>query len=117
MPIGIKRVYDAPEPHDGFRILIDRIWPRGLTKEAVRVDLWLKDIAPSTPLRQWFGHDPRKWPEFKKRYFTELEDRRDLVRQILDQAKHGRVTLVFGAKDEKHSNAQALKEYLDAFGR
>lgn len=117
MPIGIKRVYDEPGPHDGFRILIDRIWPRGLTKEAARADLWLKDIAPSTPLRQWFGHDPKKWPEFKKRYFAELEDRQDLVQQILDKAKHGRVTLVFGAKDEKHSNAQALKEYLDASRR
>lgn len=117
MPIGIKRVYDEPGPQDGFRILIDRIWPRGLTKETARMDLWLKDIAPSTPLRQWFGHDPKKWPEFKKRYFAELEDRQDLVKQILDKAKQGRVTLVFGAKDKEHSNAQALKEYLDAFGR
>lgn len=114
MPIGIKRVYDEPKPQDGFRILIDRIWPRGLTKEAARMDLWLKDIAPSTPLRQWFGHDPKKWPEFKKRYFAELEDRQDLVKQILDKAKQGRVTLIFSAKDEAHSNAQALKEYLDA---
>ncbi|MFA7095672.1 MAG: DUF488 domain-containing protein [Gammaproteobacteria bacterium] len=116
MHIGIKRVYDKPEPQDGFRILVDRIWPRGLTKEAARIDLWLRDIAPSTPLRQWFGHDPKKWSEFKRRYFAELKDNQEPVQQVLDQAKRGRVTLVFGAKDEERSNARALKEYLETFG-
>lgn len=115
MPIGIKRVYDEPQPGDGFLILVDRVWPRGLTKEAARIDLWLKDIAPSTPLRQWFGHDPKKWPEFRQRYFAELEGRRELAQQILAKARQGRVTLLFGAKDEAHSNARALKEYLDTF--
>ena len=111
--IKVKRIYQAADPKDGFRILVDRVWPRGLTKEAARIDLWLKDVAPSTPLRKWFGHDPALWDEFRNRYFAELDQNRGPVEQILSKAKKKRVTLLFGAKDEKHNNAVALKEYLD----
>ena len=111
--IKVKRIYQAADQKDGFRILVDRVWPRGLTKEAARIDLWLKDVAPSTPLRKWFGHDPALWDEFRNRYFAELDQNRGPVEQILSKAKKERVTLLFGAKDEKHNNAVALKEYLD----
>ncbi len=111
--IKVKRIYQAADQKDGFRILVDRIWPRGLTKEAARIDLWLKDVAPSTPLRKWFGHDPALWEEFRKRYFAELDQTPGPVEQILSKAKKKRVTLLFGAKDEQHNNAVALKQYLD----
>lgn len=110
--IKIKRAYESPEKDDGVRILIDRLWPRGITKEKARIDLWLKDLAPSTELRQWFGHDPEKWEEFKKRYFAELDKNPEAVETLRAQAKKDTVTLVFGAKDAEHSNAQALEEYL-----
>ena len=111
--IKVKRIYQAADQKDGFRILVDRIWPRGLTKEAARIDLWLKDLAPSTPLRKWFGHDPALWDEFRKRYFAELDQTPGPVEQILSKAKKKQVTLLFGAKDEEHNNAVALKQYLD----
>ena len=111
--IKVKRIYQAADQKDGFRILVDRVWPRGLTKEAARIDLWLKDVAPSTPLRKWFGHDPALWEEFRKRYFAELDQPPGPVEQILSKAKKKRVTLLFGAKDEQHNNAVALKQYLD----
>lgn len=111
--IKMKRVYEQPEAGDGFRILIDRLWPRGLKKREAQVDLWLKEAAPSTELRKWFGHDPEKWEEFKKRYFKELDKAGPAVAEIRDRAKKGDLTLVFGAKDDKHSNAAALLEYLD----
>ena len=111
--INVKRIYEAADPNDGFRILVDRVWPRGLTKEAARIDLWLRDVAPSTPLRKWFGHDPALWDEFRKRYFSELDQNIGLVEEILTNAtKKKSVTLLFGAKDEEHNNAVALKEYL-----
>jgi len=98
--------------NDGYRVLVDRVWPRGVSKEAARVDAWNKDVAPSTRLRQWFGHDPGKWGEFKKRYWQELHANRAGVAPLLERARAGRVTLVFGAKDAEHSNAAALREYL-----
>jgi uncharacterized protein YeaO (DUF488 family) len=113
MPIHLKRAYDAPAQSDGCRVLIDRIWPRGVTKDHLKLDLWMKDLAPSTDLRKWFGHDPEKWEEFKKRYARELEQRADALEQLVERAKTGRVTLVFGAKDTEHSNATALKEHLE----
>ena len=111
--VNVKRIYEAAGPTDGFRILVDRVWPRGLTKEAARIDLWLRDVAPSTPLRKWFGHDPALWDEFRQRYFAELDQNIGLVEEILTKAAKKSVTLLFGAKDEQHNNAVALKEYLN----
>jgi uncharacterized protein YeaO (DUF488 family) len=113
--IRIERIYSKSLSHDNvyYTILVDRLWPRGIRKDQVRVDLWLKDIAPSHQLRRWFGHDPAKWDEFKKRYFAELETKAELVRVILDKAKNGPVCLLYGARDEKHNDAVALKELLD----
>ncbi len=113
--IRIKRVYEEPGEEDGYRILVDRLWPRGLTKEYARVDLWMKEIAPSDALRKWFGHEPRKWREFVKRYRTELEKKKDLLRAVKQlEREHGKVTLLFGRKDEKQNQAvliaAALKE-------
>ncbi|MGH6944125.1 MAG: DUF488 domain-containing protein [Geminicoccaceae bacterium] len=113
MSIDLKRAYDPAAASDGHRILIDRIWPRGVTKEELKVDAWLKDLAPSTGLRKWFGHDPKKWDEFRKRYAGELEQRSDALEQLAEIAKAGHVTLVFGAKDTLHNNAVALKEHLE----
>jgi len=110
MKIKIKRVYEKPDKEDGFRILVDRLWPHGLTKEKASVDLWLKDIAPSTELRKWFGHDPEKWKEFRKRYNEELKKNEEQVSLLKDQIKKGTVTLVYGAKDEEHNEALVLKE-------
>ncbi len=110
--IKIKRVYDEPEKYDNFRILVDRLWPRGLSREKAKVDLWLKDIAPSDELRKWFGHEPEKWAEFKRRYFEELKDKKELVDLIVEKASGG-VTLLYGTKEEKYNNARALKEYID----
>lgn len=112
MQIRLKRAYDEPSKQDGTRILVDRVWPRGLKKEQAQIDHWLRDIAPSTELRQWFGHDPDKWPQFKQRYFRELNKNSAAVAELRQLAGDGRVTLVFSAKDERHNNAVALKEYL-----
>jgi len=111
--INIKRIYDAPVPDDGIRILVDRLWPRGLTKEKANVDLWLKEIAPSNELRKWYGHDPRKWVEFKKKYFKYLDTKRELVSQIIQKTKERDVTLLYSSKEEKVNNAVALKEYVE----
>jgi uncharacterized protein YeaO (DUF488 family) len=113
MAVRMKRVYDTPSPDDGKRILIDRLWPRGLTKEKAKIDLWLKDIAPSAGLRTWFGHDPEKWPEFQKRYRKELETNEGTVALLREELQRGSVTLVFGAKDEAHNDAVVLKAYLE----
>ena len=112
MVLRVKRVYDAVSDEDGFRILVDRIWPRGMSKEKARLALWLKDIGPSDGLRKWFGHDPEKWSEFKQRYYKELNDKERLITLILEKMSSGNVTLLFGAKDEKFNNAIALKEYI-----
>jgi uncharacterized protein YeaO (DUF488 family) len=113
MNVQIKRVYEEPSTSDGKRILIDRLWPRGLTKEKAKVDLWLKEIAPSTELRQWFGHDPSKWNEFKKRYHDELKKNNEVVSKLTGLLKNSKVTLVYGAKDEEHNDAIVLKDYLE----
>lgn len=114
--IRIQRIYVNPKvkDDDAFRILVDRLWPRGLSKDKVKIDLWQKDIAPSTRLRKWFAHDESKWNEFKLRYFKELDINSDSVNVILDKIKEeGSVILLYGAKDEKFNNAIVLKEYLD----
>jgi len=113
MQIWLKRAYEEPGSQDGFRVLVDRLWPRGVSREEAKIDLWLKEIAPSDALRKWFGHDPEKWEEFRKRYFAELDERTESVEKLRDEGGRGRLTLVFGARDEEHNNAVALKEYLE----
>jgi uncharacterized protein YeaO (DUF488 family) len=110
--IQIKRVYEPYEAKDGKRILIDRLWPRGLSKDKAKVDVWLKGIAPSTELRQWFGHDPAKWQEFQKRYKQELDKNTTDIDELRKRLKDGSSTLVYSAKDKKHNDAVALKAYL-----
>lgn len=110
MKIKTKRVYEKPDKEDGIRILVDRLWPRGLTKEKANIDLWLKDIAPSTELRKWFAHDPDKWTAFSKRYKQELKNNKEQVLLLKEQLNKGMVTLVYGAKDEAHNEALVLKE-------
>ena len=112
--IGTKRIYDAPAQTEGFRVLVDRVWPRGVTKEKAAIDLWMKEIGPSTQLRKWFGHDPKRWDEFRKRYRAELEDRTELLDKLRGHAAKRRLTLVFSARDEEHNQAVALKEILGA---
>ena len=113
MNIKIKRVYERPDKDDGVRILVDRLWPRGLTKERARVDLWLKEIAPSTELRKWFAHDPDKWKSFRGRYETEIRHNADLIKLVKQKAMKGTVTLVYGARDERHNEALVLKQFLE----
>jgi uncharacterized protein YeaO (DUF488 family) len=114
MIIKLKRAYEAPEPSDGFRILVDRLWPRGVSKSTARIDLWLKEIAPSADLRKWFGHEPSKWTEFRDRYFRELENNSEALNELMVHLRHGIVTLVYGAKDQEHNDAVALKDYLES---
>jgi uncharacterized protein YeaO (DUF488 family) len=111
--LKVKRVYDDAKESDGLRILVDRLWPRGLSKEKAKVDLWLKEVAPSNELRKWFGHEPAKWAVFKRRYFKELNDKTEQVESIREKAKEGTVTLVYAAKHTEYNNAVALKEYLE----
>lgn len=110
MNLHIKRVYAEPSPNDGKRILVDRLWPRGLSKEKACVDLWLKEIAPSTQLRKWFGHEPSKWDEFKQRYLQELQANQESLQILKAELKKGKVTLLYGAKDEMHNDALVLQE-------
>jgi uncharacterized protein YeaO (DUF488 family) len=114
MNIRIKRAYEEPDREDGTRILVDRLWPRGLTKEKARVDLWLKDIAPSTELRKWFAHDPAKWAEFRSRYLEELKGNKEQLSLLRQEAAKGNVTLVYGAKDQQHNEAVILQTLLTA---
>lgn len=111
--IWLRRAYEEPGAQDGQRVLVDRIWPRGVSKDDARLDAWMKDIAPSDGLREWFDHDPKKWDEFKTRYARELDDKSDAVAELRKRVDEGRVTLVYGAKDEEHNNAVALKAYLE----
>jgi uncharacterized protein YeaO (DUF488 family) len=113
MSIKLKRAYDPPIKSDGRRILVDRVWPRGIAKNDLQIDAWLKDLAPSTELRKWFGHDPTKWDEFKKRYARELEQRSEALEELLEMTRAGHVTLVFSAKDTQHNNAVALRDHLE----
>jgi uncharacterized protein YeaO (DUF488 family) len=110
--LHLKRVYDSPARTDGQRILVERLWPRGLTKAKAAIDLWLKDVAPSPELRQWFAHDPAKWEQFKRRYWKELEAHPEAVELIRKAARKGTVTLVYAARDEEHNGALALQEFL-----
>jgi uncharacterized protein YeaO (DUF488 family) len=112
MSLKIKRVYEKPSRNDGTRVLVDRVWPRGLSKTDAAIDEWRKEIAPSTSLRKWFGHDPERWNEFKRRYFAELKEQSEALDELCQLAHKKTVTLVFGAKDTKHNQAVALKEYL-----
>jgi uncharacterized protein YeaO (DUF488 family) len=112
MDIRIKRAYDEPAKNDGFRVLVDRIWPRGVKKEDARLDVWMREIAPSDELRKWFNHDPVKWLEFVEKYFRELEGHGELVAKLLRRGRNRRLTLVFGAKDRDKNNAIALKQFL-----
>jgi uncharacterized protein YeaO (DUF488 family) len=113
MNIKIKRAYEQPDKKDGVRILVDRLWPRGLTKEKASLDLWLKEIAPSTELRKWFDHDPAKWKSFRARYETEIRHKDNLIKVLKDKAREGTVTLIYGARDEKHNEALVLKRFLE----
>ena len=111
--IKIKRVYDRTEKTDGMRVLVDRLWPRGIKKDDAALDLWLKDIAPSDELRKWFSHDPSKWQEFRTRYKKELKDKPGMIADLKKTARKGRVTLVYAAKDTERNNAVVLKELLE----
>lgn len=109
---GIKRVYEKPDEGDGIRVLVDRLWPRGLKKEESKIDHWMKEIAPSDTLRKWFAHKEEHWQEFKSRYMKELKDKNELLKQLIDLGKKEKVTLLYAAKDEERNNAQALWEVL-----
>ncbi len=109
----LKRAYDQPSPEDGFRVLVERLWPRGLKKEAVALNLWLKEIAPSPELRTWFGHEPARWEEFCRRYGVELAGHPEAVRLLKEKAREGRVNLVYGSRDREHNAAVALKQFLE----
>ena len=111
--ISVKRVYEPPDAHDGKRFLVDRIWPRGLKKEELQLDGWLKDVAPSAELRRWFGHDLAKWPEFQRRYLEELRAHLEAVQPLIEAARRGPISLLFAARDTEHNNAVVLKAYLD----
>jgi uncharacterized protein YeaO (DUF488 family) len=111
--IKLKRVYEEPSPDDGFRVLVERLWPRGLTKERAAIDLWLKEIAPSTELRQWFGHNPERWEEFCQRYQAELKGKDKSIKLLKEKNQAGVVTFVYAARDEKHNSALVLKEFME----
>ena len=111
--VQLKRAYEKPSPADGERVLVERLWPRGVTKARAAVDLWLKDVAPSPELRNWFGHDPAKWKRFERRYWEELRRHKGAVDLLRRKARRGTVTLVYAARDEQHNGAVALKEFLE----
>lgn len=112
MTLKIKRIYEVSEKSDGFRILVDRLWPRGLSKDKASLDIWLKEIAPSTELRKWFQHDTKKWPEFQKRYIKELQSNKEVCSILEEKIKNDNVTLLYAAKDEIHNEAQVLLKYF-----
>ena len=111
--VRLRRAYEPPTPDDGTRILVDRLWPRGVSKEEAALDLWAKDVSPSTELRRWFGHDPARWEEFKRRYRKELTAHPEALRPLAEAAAKGPVTLVYGARDTEHNDAVVLKQWLD----
>jgi uncharacterized protein YeaO (DUF488 family) len=113
MKISAKRIYDEPSSKDGVRILIDRLWPRGLSRKTARIDEWLKDVAPSDVLRRWFGHDPIRWKEFQRRYFAELDTKPGVWLGVLERARNGPVTLLYAARDPEHNNAVAFRTFLE----
>jgi uncharacterized protein YeaO (DUF488 family) len=111
--VSIKRVYEPADRHDGFRVLVDRLWPRGLSKTSAVIDLWFKEAAPSTALRKWFDHDPEKWEEFKKRYLTELKAKQSGIKELRDlEKREGHITLLYGARDEKFNQAVVLQQLI-----
>jgi uncharacterized protein YeaO (DUF488 family) len=110
--IKLKRAYEKPSKDDGFRILVERLWPRGLAKQRAAVDMWLKDISPSPELRKWYGHDPDRWQEFQKRYWKELRQKKEPIKQLKQKVRAGTVTFIYAAKDEEHNSALALKRFL-----
>ena len=110
--ITLKRAYDPVSRSDGWRVLVERLWPRGLSKTKLRVDEWLKDVGPSSELRKWFGHDPQKWDTFRRRYARELDSRKDAWQPIVSATRRGHVTLVYSSRDTEHNNAVALQQYL-----
>jgi uncharacterized protein YeaO (DUF488 family) len=112
MNVEVKRIYDDPMGHDGYRVLVDRLWPRGLRHDQVDFDLWLKDLGPSDELRKWFAHDPARWEEFRRLYFQELDTKRDLMDRLLRFAKGRKIVLLYGTRDEEHNQAVVLKEYM-----
>lgn len=112
MDISIKRIYDPEEEGDGYRVLVDRIWPRGVSREKASWDEWLKEAAPATELRRWFSHDPAKWEDFRKKYFEELDRNTDAVPHLRQLARKGKLTLLYAARDTEHNEAAALKDYL-----
>lgn len=114
MPVRVKRIYVAAEPGDGKRYLVDRVWPRGVSKEKAGIDAWRKELGPSHDLRKWFGHDPSRWEEFKSRYFEELERQPDLWHGLVHDARSSTVTLVYSARNEEHNQAVALSEFLQS---
>lgn len=111
--IQLKRVYEPKSKHDGLRVLVERLWPRGVRKDEAEIDLWMKDLAPSKELRQWFGHDPEKWDEFCRRYHAELAERGDVLELLKSRVKEGQVTFVYASRDQRHNSAIALKQYLE----
>ena len=111
--IKLKRIYEKPLKEDGIRILVKRLWPRGFTKGRAAINLWLKDIAPSSELRKWFGHDPARWEEFRNRYWAELTEKKELIASLKQKSKQGTVTLIYSSSDEKHNSAVALKMFLE----
>ena len=111
--IKLKRAYEKPSPDDGFRVLVERLWPHSVSKEEAHLDLWLKDVAPSTELRKWFGHDPEKWKAFQQRYRDELKDHKDALKVLKEKDRAGTVTLVYAARDEEHNGALVLKNVLE----
>jgi uncharacterized protein YeaO (DUF488 family) len=113
MNIKIKRIYEDPSPADGYRVLVDRLWPRGLRKAEAHIDKWMKELSPSDELRKWFGHDPDKWQEFRHRYIQELSEKMDEVSALFEQTHKQTITLLFAAKDTLHNNAIVLKEYME----
>ena len=111
--LSIERAHEPRAETDGYRVLVDGMWPRGISKENAGIDEWLKDIAPSAELRKWFAHDPEKWPEFRERYSRELDENPEPVERLLEMIRQGPVTLVYAARDTEHNNARALKAYLE----
>lgn len=113
MSIVIRRAYEPAQAADGYRVLVDRLWPRGVSKSALKLDLWMKDVSPSPELRRWFAHDVARWVQFQKRYVAELKQKPELIQDLRQRGRRGRVTLVYGTRDEVHNSAAVLKKYLD----
>jgi uncharacterized protein YeaO (DUF488 family) len=112
--IKLKRAYEKPEKDDGMRILVERLWPRGVSKQQAKIDLWLKDVAPSIELRKWFAHDPSRWAEFRRRYKVELKQKQELIKLLKTKAHEGRVTFIFGARDVKENSAVVLRDVVQS---